>query len=436
MKHKRFFILSIVLVCITFLFACANGADKEAESNLPGEKLYDWGEITGVTITIWGLEGELTRPYYTRAFEQYQKLTGNVIEAVGLPKEEAAEIIRRAFSDPDAERPDILLTYGGTNIESLDPENNFYDFTDAGWVSDLTDTALTQSIFNGRVVGLPFGESSISGTLYNKDVFKQYGIEIPRTQEEFMKACETLLENGITPLYFPYMETTMLLYQFPMDSILKDSTILDGLNNGTLSYGQLPEMKKIVQWYKTMADCGYLGTDYTQNDWNGMDAAMQNGEYAMLLCWDTWLYTSFTGDASKIGLMPAFMGVPEKGSFEGANIILNLVNKESPHLDASLDYINFMAEPSNYNYALEGMYTALVFKNQTGSVTTPQYMEAERLINELFYDSTAWLRVRGFSQMDASYIKKYMQEECSLEECLDGMDTARRDRAGIVGQVP
>lgn len=294
----------------------------------------------------------------------------------------------------------------------------------------MTEVSINQAIYHGKIIGLPHWEASVSGTLYNKEIFQRLGLNPPRTQDEFFKVCEELQKNGVTPFYLPAASPTMLLYQFPLDTLVEKGDVLDRINSGELGYDDMPGMKAVVQWYRTMAERGYLGGNYIYNDWDGMSGALAGGQYAMMLCWDTWLYTDFQGDASLFGLMPAFVGVPEEGTFEGPNLSLMLVNRHGAQVDAAVDFITFMADPYNYNVAFEGIYTAPVFKQQIAGISTPQYVESERWIEENYRDSVSWLRIRGFSQSDAACILNYMlgQPGYTAEQCLADMDALRLQR--------
>lgn len=430
-QHSLFFSRIVVNLFLLFSLLTISACDNTEHTPPPQleKPQYSWGTVSGQNIVIRGNAADLERSYLQKIFKRYQELTGNTITIEGFTHEQLQSNLPAAFVAGTEEKPDILLSPGGATVESLNPDVNFYDFTQAPWVEDLTDTAINQTIQNGRVIGLPYWEASIAGILYNKEIFKRYGIKVPRTLTDFWAACDTLLQHGVIPMYLPFKEPTMMLYQFPLDSVAQKGKNLDLLNSGILSYQQIPDMEKIVRWYKTMADRGYFGKEYTQNGWSGMDYAMRSGQYAMMLCWDTWLYTDFSGDPSKFGIMPAFMGVPDQGTFEGPNLMLLIVNQKSPRLEAALDLIAFMADPYNYNDAFQGMYTAPVFKNQRGSLSTPQYVETERLIEKLFYDSTAWLRIRGFSQVDALFIQKHMRDSSySVQDCLRDMDMAKTGR--------
>ncbi|MEG2404972.1 MAG: extracellular solute-binding protein [Oscillospiraceae bacterium] len=421
-------LIALLLSALLLFTACATGGKIDAQA-IFAVPSYDWGHITGETLNIWCKKGEMERSYMKTAIARYEKLTGNHINIVEINVEEFDEKVSSALNTPSSDL-DILLSYGGTNLDAFNPDENFCDFKNEVWINDIMLNGLNQAIYNGRIVGLPHWEASFSGTLYNKKIFKKYKIPIPTTQKEFLNACEILLKNGVTPLYLPYKEITMLLYQFPLDAVLEKNDNLSRLNSGAIDYKDIPQMRSIIEWYKTMSDRGYFGEDYIQNDWNGMDNALKSEKYAMMLCWDTWLYTDFTGNANKFGIMPAFMGFPENGVFEGANLSLLIANKNGKRISTARDFITFMADPYNYNVAFKDCYTAPVFRNQIASVSTPQIAKQEQAVQRLYHPSTAWLRVKGFSQIDARYIQKHITDSSyTLDNCIADMDRARKERA-------
>lgn len=427
MKHKLYMI--IISVFLLMVSGCTKTSVSSEKVDSFTKPQYEWGKVSGKTLRVWGTSPDLERSYVVKAFKRYEELTGNHLEVVQYKQDEIQERIQEGLAGK-RKLPDIFVTYGGTSMDVYDPDEVFYDFSDAEWVKDLTSVSINQTVYHGKVVGLPFWEASISGTLYNKELFEKYHLNVPTTQEEFMEVCDKLLKQGIAPVYMPAKEISMLLYQFPMDSIVEDSQVLAALNDFKIGYQDLPQMKEIVKWYKTMAEKGYFGKSYLYDDWSNMSEALQSEKYAMLLCWDTWLYTDFKGDPDKFGIFPAFMGVPENGTFEGPNLNLFAVNRHSENVEAAVDFITFLADPYNYNYAFEEILTAPVFKKQVDSMSTPQYLENERLIEKHYHDSIAWLRIKGFSQMDAKCIYEYIHPDTTLsvDEVLQKMDVLRRKR--------
>ena len=84
------------------------------------------------------------------------------------------------------------------------------DLIDAGLVADLTDlwdkhkAEYSQGLrdaftFNGKVYGLA-DVVEYWGVWYNKDVFSKLNLKVPTTWAEFLKVCDTLKANGVTPM--------------------------------------------------------------------------------------------------------------------------------------------------------------------------------------------------------------------------------------------
>jgi raffinose/stachyose/melibiose transport system substrate-binding protein len=101
------------------------------------------------------------------------------------------------------ELPDIGMTWSdgfikpyvkGDMLEPLDDiVNRDPDLKDA-FIPGVKESYAV----NGKTYGLPL-ELNISYVFYNKEIFKKYNLEVPKTFEEYKHVVKTLAENGVIP---------------------------------------------------------------------------------------------------------------------------------------------------------------------------------------------------------------------------------------------
>lgn len=72
------------------------------------------------------------------------------------------------------------------------------DLSDMDFVDNLSESALYQSTYNGKVFSIPLSYTGF-GFAWNVDLLEEYGLTIPENLEEFIDVCEKLKCNGILP---------------------------------------------------------------------------------------------------------------------------------------------------------------------------------------------------------------------------------------------
>lgn len=424
MKKRGKKILAVLLsaaLVMAMLAACGSRSGDDGKA-----KKKAGGKSGGVTLTLYGNAGDAARPYMKKIFKLYEEKTGNKIDVQGLDANNFESVCLTKFQTGDI--PDILMHFGGYSLDAYNPAKNFVDFSNAKWVSDIADTSLAQTKRNGVVYGLPFWESSVSGCFYNKKIFKKLGLKVPMTQTEFNDVCQKLSDAGIQPMYMAAADSWPLLYQFGMDPIFAKGDLLKKINSNQTTYSDIPQMTSLLNWYKTSAKKGYFGKDYSTDTWDYASEVLGKGEAAMMLCWDTWFDTDYDNKSYEykkddFGLMPAFMGTTDQGTYEGGNNSLLLVNKNSPKVKTAIDFVNFCADPENYNQAFDGVATTPTFKGMTTNKLSSQYKGAEESIKKVGNPSIANPEIIGFSQNDGGKcIQELLIGNIDVKKCLKLMD--------------
>ena len=315
MKRKMVLLLTGMLAVVT-LYGCGggsgggSGSNGESSEQAETESASDTGG--GVTLTLYCNADDMAKPYMQKIISLWEEESGNKIDQQGLDTDNAETIALTKFTTGDI--PELYVHFGNSNLKNFNPEENFVDWTDAEWVSDIQDSVLPQATYNDKIIGLPFWEASNSGCFYNKKIFDELGISQPKTQEEFDKVCAKLLENDIQPIYLAAADSWPILYQFALDPVLEEHPeYIEQLNAGELTYAEIPEFTSMCEWFLSAAEKGYFGKNFASDTWDYCSEVLGTGEAAMLFCWDTWFDTDYDSESydyagEDFGIMPVFMG--------------------------------------------------------------------------------------------------------------------------------
>lgn len=433
MKRKMVLLLTGMLAVVT-LYGCGGGSGGGSGSNGESSEQAETESASntggGVTLTLYCNADDMAKPYMQKIISLWEEESGNKIDQQGLDTDNAETIALTKFTTGDI--PDLYVHFGNSNLKNFNPEENFVDWTDAEWVSDIQDSVLPQATYNDKIIGLPFWEASNSGCFYNKKIFDELGISQPKTQEEFDKVCDKLLENDIQPIYLAAADSWPILYQFALDPVLEEHPeYIEQLNAGELTYAEIPEFTSMCEWFLSAAEKGYFGKNFASDTWDYCSEVLGTGEAAMLFCWDTWFDTDYDSESYEyagedFGIMPVFMGTCEEGTYEGGNVNLMMANKNGDHVEEAKDFINFMSVPENYNQAFDEISTAAVFKGQTTNVNSTQYEENKDSVDQLIRASSAQPKIVGYNQGEGGKaLLQLMSGDITVEECIKLIDDDR-----------
>lgn len=152
------------------------------------------------------------KPEAVEIFEQLEEKFNSTHDDIHLTIQspnDATTVLKTRFIREDY--PDILGIGG---------DINFSYFIDAGILADVSDYPGLSDINPGYVeileglefvptegtYGVPY-VANAAGILYNREMFREHGWEIPTTWEELMTLCDTIQSEGILPFYFGFKDT-------------------------------------------------------------------------------------------------------------------------------------------------------------------------------------------------------------------------------------
>lgn len=228
----------------------------------------------------------------------------------------------------------------------------YLDLSDRPFVKSFLPNAVRDaSTVDGKVWSAPSGSVMFTGVYYNKSVFAKHGLSEPKTWSEFVRVCQTLKANGVTPLTigqkdgWPAGLPNMAIIQSLFPSL---PALDEGLWTGTTKF---TDSKPVEVLEKTKTIFGYAERGFGGIDYTTIPARFAAGKAAMLPD-GTWQAPAI--DQAKPDFEYGYFPLPgsdnpaDNATLGGKYDFGLAVAASSPNRDAALKWLAFYADPANY----------------------------------------------------------------------------------------
>ncbi len=342
---KTILVITMILSLVT---ACASGGtntdntdtDKTSEVTNQGDDGQSDAGDTNEVVEIEFFE------YKTEAIGIFEELANEFMEenpnikiTISSPPE-AGTVIKTRVASGDI--PDIVAVGADNTYSELAAAGVFKNLSDAPQL-DLVHEAYLQTIKDvsklDDLYAIPY-VANADAVIYNKTIFADLGIEIPKTWDEFIGAAETAKNAGVTPFYFTFKDAWTTLPAFNV--FAANTTDIDffkqlDANETSYSEGYRQAMEMLLQ----IVDYGHndnMGKTYADGN-----TAFANGESAMLLQ-GIWAINEIkkANPDIELGIFPYPVGQPAK-VVSGVDLLFSISDK-SEHQEEAMMWIDFLLQ--------------------------------------------------------------------------------------------
>jgi raffinose/stachyose/melibiose transport system substrate-binding protein len=320
-------LLAATVACILALGACSAGSLGSS----------DEGGGTTLTFLVDNADGSV-KPAQGLAEAFHAKNPDITVQVQQRPGgSEGDNIVKTRLST--GEMTDVFLYNSGSLFQALNPKQNLTPLTGEAWANQVEDIFKPTVSVDNELYGAPITGSSAGGILYNRKVYEELGLQVPKTWAEFMANNAKVKAAGIDPVIQTYQDTwTSQLFVLAdyHNVAAADPGWAEKYTAGQVKYAQEPAVKGF-QRLEEVHKAGYENKDYRSMKFEKgvSDLAAGKGAHFPMLTFavgtlaasdperinDVGFFAQPGDDAAKNGLtiwMPAGLYIPK--STEGAQL--------------------------------------------------------------------------------------------------------------------
>lgn len=376
------------------------------------------GESTDgkVTIEYFNQKGEMVDTL-REISKDFEKENPNVhVKVVNVPN--AGEVLKTRVLAGDV--PDVVNIYPQSiELQEWAKAGYFEDLSNKDYLKRVKNHYADKYAIDGKIYNIPYTANAY-GIYYNKDKFKELGLKVPETWEEFEELVDTIIAKGETPFAIAGADTWTLNGYHQL--ALATSTGGGKEANDYLRFSKPNAIKSSDSVLKDdfrLLDLfrkkGAMQTNWQGAGYTDVVGAFARGD-ALMTPNGSWAITAINAQDPKfnVGTFP-FPGKQKGQSLTiGAGDLAWSISSSSKHKKEANAFVEYMSRPEVMQkyYDVDGSPTAIEGVKEAGS-DAPLAGLAELAFTDrhLVWLAQDWTSESDFYTLTGNYITTGNKED-------------------------
>lgn len=338
---KRYIFLTAMIMMLCSLTACKGKPKIKLLEDLNTQPEY---------LSFFSQENMhdsyVTKYWCDRFTEKYDKKVYINFDSASYYADEGFSYRELLEKRLESSSPDDLYIIHAEDVLEFEKKGYWMDLSDMDFVSNLSEAALYQSRYNGKVFSLPLSFTGF-GFIWNVDMLEERNLTIPQNLEEFLDTCERLKSDDILPYGankgFALTVPAMCVGLSDLYGSEECDDKIDALNSSDVPISSY--LRKGFNFLSLMIEKGYLDPQ------QALESTPRQEDVKLFLDGKCAFICAGLGDLNNITektFQIQMTGLPvlPNGCIAvyGANSRL-CVNPNSKHLDTVLEFIEMVGTP-------------------------------------------------------------------------------------------
>ncbi len=248
------------------------------------------------------------------------------------------------------EMSDIFQYNSGSLFQALNPTQSLSDLGDIqGDVIESYNAVVTST--DGKIRGVPFGAAMGGGIYYNKKIYAELGLSVPKTWADFMANNEKIKAAGKVAVAQTYKDTwssQLFVLADYYNVQAANPTFAADYTANKAKYANTPAAQKGFDYLAAVNKAGYLNADYGAATFDDGVRMVANGEaahYPMLTFAIGNIKQNFPDKLNDVGFFAQPGDDAAKNGFTVWMPSGLYLSAKSDKQDAAKKFLKFVASP-------------------------------------------------------------------------------------------